>query len=405
MFTRTDLEQHPLWQVLAKVEAVLSDHSGQLRLQDPGFLNALTQLVNGIHRINKVDPWRFSKPSARLDKLSAVLTELEGALAAFEAEPEAAKFADVELRAEELRLAFNQCPHPIVTTGRMTNVTAAVELVESSSRAAIDRLREASDSEISALTSRLQELDDMVSQVNTALDETRRELALVTKQSKDIETSVTETHATQSTAFAKLVTEQQAALAEELESHRTKLESQLADSRKAAVSRVEAIRALEDQGKTLLGKISERTISHDYAAYARRQGLAAGFWTVAAAAVTIASLYLVWQKTVGHDLEPSGWEVLGLRTLLTAMIVAVAGYLSVVAGHHRDNARRAKQAQLDLNALEPYLAHLQPAEATAVRNEFARHHFLRGPGETRRGPLIVLRDHSRSDETRVPSGR
>lgn len=56
------------------------------------------------------------------------------------------------------------------------------------------------------------------------------------------------------------------------------------------------------------------------------------------------------------------------------------------ASEHRKEARYAKRTQLDLNALEPFLANMDTDRAHDLREQFAKQIFSR--------PLANSKDHS-----------
>src|SRR5690606_24237745 len=141
---------------------------------------------------------------------------------------------------------------------------------------------------------RIQAIDALAAAVETRLDEAQNGISLLATQSKDIEASITETLGTQSTAFAKMLASLQASFTAELDSHKEQLATQLSEAKKETGVVSAQLEEMAAEGSTLLGKMSERAISRDYATYAKNQGWAAVAWTLLAAAVATFSLWFVW---------------------------------------------------------------------------------------------------------------
>ena len=77
------------------------------------------------------------------------------------------------------------------------------------------------------------------------------------------------------------------------------------------------------------------------------------------------------------------------KSTASAAILGAAGFMGREAAGHRREARDAKRTQLDLNAMEPFLANLSPEHAETLRKDIAQRIFHR--------PLANLRRNTRFD--------
>lgn len=130
----------------------------------------------------------------------------------------------------------------------------------------------------------------------------------------------------------------------------------------------------ERRGNDLLGALAGRAMASGYGKYADDQRRAADW--LRRGAVTFGAVAILWSVGVAVFALNSAFEwVLLLRFLAAVPILAIALYLGEQSGKHRDTERQARRSELELAALDPYLASLEPVKRSEVKEKLADRMF------------------------------
>lgn len=135
----------------------------------------------------------------------------------------------------------------------------------------------------------------------------------------------------------------------------------------------------EAQSQKVLSAVGVNATATDYGEYANEQAKAADKWRIwAVVALSIAALaFLVAAAAsffgLGTDLD--WWQVV-FQKLGAPVGAAAVGYVLIrESAQHRREERSARQVQLTLTALEPFIANLPPNQQERIRVETARRIF------------------------------
>lgn len=140
----------------------------------------------------------------------------------------------------------------------------------------------------------------------------------------------------------------------------------------------------EEQSRNVLAAVGVNATASDYEAYATAQAKIADRWRIAAVvAFTIAAFYFLTAAGMsffGFGGELTWWEMVFQKIGAPGGAAAVGYFLQRESAQHRKQEREAKQVQLTLTALEPFIANLEPVEQRSIRMDTARDIFTRKRG-------------------------
>ncbi|MGV8912832.1 MAG: hypothetical protein ACOH14_09490 [Rhodoglobus sp.] len=197
-------------------------------------------------------------------------------------------------------------------------------------------------------------------------------------------------------SVAEVITEQQKArLDEALTSHQEKFSDAqeqrsekwvelVASNQKLIDEHMVQMAVHQEQSRSVLAAVGVNATASDYAAYAAEQARIANKWRVGAVvAFSAAALYFLTAVSISYfgiapDLE--WWEVAVQKIGAPGGAAAVGYFLQREAGQHRQQEREARQVQLTLTALEPFIANLPTEEKRIIRMDTARELFTKQRG-------------------------
>lgn len=279
---------------------------------------------------------------------------------------------------------------PATGTTRLTGLGSRAEKVEAAFKALNERL----DERLSEVETQLSKQSETIA---TALNEHKAALAEQRKQfkkhieEKTAELQVELTRLREAARDADSIIEQQKTrLDSALSSHQEKFSSAqdertekwsalLADNEAKLQEYLAVMREHEEQSRNVLSVVGVNATATDYGAYANAQKEAANRWRIGAViALSIAAtafLLVVGAPLFGVGGDSEWWEV-ALQKLGAPVGAAAVGYVLIrESGQHRKEERSARQVQLTLTALEPFIANLPEPQKERIRVETARRIF------------------------------
>ena len=132
----------------------------------------------------------------------------------------------------------------------------------------------------------------------------------------------------------------------------------------------------EEQSRKVLSAVGVNSTATDYGEYANKQADVADRWRVGAVvALSVAAAAFLGAAAasffgLGTDLD--WWQVVFQKVGAPAGAAAVGWFLARESGQHRAQERRARQVQLTLTALEPFIANLPVEDQQSIRADTAR---------------------------------
>jgi hypothetical protein len=172
------------------------------------------------------------------------------------------------------------------------------------------------------------------------------------------------------TAFHDAQTERAEQWKEEVRELEEKRDAALKELRDSAQSALAALEADKAKSAKLLGIISERGLGHGYQKVANEERTTSRFWhgiaigsmlgligfAIAAFVATLTDTSLEWPKVAG-------------RIFVAATFGIATAYAARQADKHRDAERRNRRLELELAALDPFIAPLEAKEQIEVKKK------------------------------------
>lgn len=378
-----NFEAYGLWGLCDEVQSLINRAIENADSGEFLSLHRLSEAVNEIASLRHISAWRFPNDGAP-QALHAQLESVKLPLLALVEEPEISRSDDIEAHLLHISANLLNCPSPIMSSEYLEDLAGLTEKYRTGIAGAIQRARQstldvevelqkvvtAKDTAIDALNEQIEDLKYTIADEKTA----------VSAQASRLDTALT----TNSTAFTTKMTAWQESLETDRKEAKAKGEQQLLASQNEAEQHIGQLEALEEKARNLTEATARHSISAEYGTHAKKLSLAANLWSISAVLLAVGGLIaLVFMINGIEDLTPA--EAIW-KTSVSALTVAIATYMGREAAGHRKDARDAKRMQLDLNALEPFLANMEEETAQALRERFAKQIFSR--------PMANSKDHA-----------
>src|SRR6185312_10005531 len=253
-------------------------------------------------------------------------------------------------------------------TRALTDDIAAAERELAELRSAIERTREASEAEAAArvaeLTGRLEAIgasaDGHSQRVSSLIERVDNEFASA-QRTRDDEFRQAESQRADRFDAASTTAEQRVG----------KLVAQLEADAGSGLARVEAVRAKVDDLYEIITKKGTAGAFHDEAKVERR---AANTWRLVAVALGLLAITAAFLGAFVIRVSDESWPHLVAKLAVTVGIGTVAAYAGTQSARHRHREEAAKQLELDLTAIGPFLEEIsdEGGKRDEVRAEFVR---------------------------------
>ncbi|MBF8706252.1 hypothetical protein IR016_05540 [Pseudomonas putida] len=225
--------------------------------------------------------------------------------------------------------------------------------------------------------------DDLIAELNEASEKSQ----LLAKKLEEATESAAKERAEASAAVAKL--EQaftqtegarqlafETAVAEQREKHKAEIEHQAYVASKT----LEELNTFRDEAARIVQVVGNIGVTGNYQRIATTEGKSANFWrwiTVAifgtGIAIAMATFYKFWHEPFTQD---SAISVL-IRLFYAIIITSPAIYTARESARHRTNADRARQTELELASIGPFIELLPEDSKVAIRTELTSSYFGR----------------------------
>lgn len=403
-----ELKDHPIWATRDGVLSAITDvreHADGPALEQIGLLH---EALAAIERLADVPAWRFPVRGC-LSDLDSALTQTRSTLQQVANSPASyagSLAANLTAHLDTIATRLIACPVPAVTSGHMKGIAAAATEYRALVSDAMDRVQgklaesqetvreiDNESKEIAALaTAALEDLKNVIAQSKSEVTQQASRLdAAISTSTVSFTTKLNEWQTEFDTALHAV----KATAGEQVAAVDVEAAKQRVAHQEAADESITKLKELEAQARNLVGVTARNAISTEYAQYARRQGGAATFWSVMTVIAAIAGF--VYITTLLRNFDGVTVAEAVFKSTTSAAILGAAGFMGREAAGHRREARDAKRTQLDLNALEPFLATLAPENAETLRTQFAHRIFHRPLANSRRGLQLSRTPEVESD--------
>ncbi|GAA4513838.1 coiled-coil domain-containing protein [Brevibacterium yomogidense] len=252
-----------------------------------------------------------------------------------------------------------------VINERLTELTAEVEQIKATATASLEQhqsdLSEKRAEHATTLEEMSTELKTKFEELDEALDEAD---GTIEQQKTRLDSALT----SHQEAFMKLQEELSQEWKERLSSSDGQLQAHVA-----------AMEQYEEESRQVLSAVGVNATATDYGRYANEQSLAANRWRIGAVvALSIAAVAFLAAASlsffgIGTNLD--WWQVVVQKVGAPAGAAALGYLLLQESGQHRKEERAARQVQLTLTALEPFIANLPAKQQELIRVETAQSIF------------------------------
>jgi hypothetical protein len=377
-----DFDAYTLWAVCDEVQGLVEKALKNVDQSEFNALHRLSEAVAAVADLRNVPAWRF--PNA--GSAQALHTQLESVKAPLQAvmeDPEASIRDEIEAHLVQISANLLSSPAPVTSPHYVAELSVLTEKYKEGIGSALDRARKASVDAENELQKVVEAKDKAIATLTEQLEDLKAsiasEKASVSAQATRLDTALT----TNNTAFTTKMTDWQSTWDEGLKDARKSADQQILDSAERADAHVARLMVLEEQSRKLTEATARNSISTEYGAHAQQQNRAATIWSVCAVFLAVAGLVALFVMVNGIS-ELTAPEAIW-KSSVSALTLAIATYMGREAAGHRKDARDAKRTQLDLNALEPFLANMDEDTAHDLREQFAKQIFSR--------PLANSKDH------------
>lgn len=377
----SEYQEHPLWEAVSGLGAAL-EAAPEPDGDDLHKVQRVRAVYDELDQRRELNPYLMD--SALLDQAQTATEAVRTAMAAYADDPEgaAAQLDTAVAQTAQVLTGLRTWPQPPADTATKATKAAASRFHNTVDEM-LGTLRERAD----GLAERLDEVDEQGQERTAAAKEEFARLQTAIEQANaEVQTlagRLTEQIETQRSSFETEATTRSEAFDAEVEKLRekakehadelTRLSKEAQDEQAAKADElIKSLEQREDRARKLLDATSRHVIAGDYGKWAARQATAAIRWTVAAVVIglgTAAALLYALEgasnDSIQFTLYKTGISVIGL---------IIAGYCARQAAEHRREERVAKRLHLDLNALEPFLEHVE--DPAALRTEVARRVFV-----------------------------
>ncbi len=245
-------------------------------------------------------------------------------------------------------------------------------IIEGLSAGASETMRQL-NSERDKLAARLQEVDaqavDLKSRLEVMAESAARERAEASAAVAKLEQ-----------AFAGKETERAAAFEAALGRIRTDYATLEQSTKDEAAALIRGLENLKEDAAKIVHVVGNIGVTGNYQRIANDEATKADFWRWAtvfffAGGVTLAgaTFYRFW----GEPITPDSIWAIAVRLLYAIAITAPAWYTARESARHRTNSDRARQTELELASLGPFIELLPPEKKIAIREEMTKIYFGR----------------------------
>lgn len=394
------LFEHPVWQSIDAARSTVESASKSLAQADEAESAArLLRVIDYARsRLQQADTYLVA-PSA-VDQIQSPLNAIASEISSFVSNADVGHITNAHQHAESAINAASTLPvissasdlediqsaaqtyrgalenQATLATERLATLEQTISATEAAATAQADRIT-AQDTRIDSVVSDAQAQllavqNEGQTAMNSAVAEVKAQATeAVTQATQDVKLA-TDAAATEFKAAGEAA---ETAATTALDAFQTKANNVLAEAQTETQEHLVNIEELEQKAIRTVGTIGRTALSGGYKLAADEEDKEANKlrkWALIALA--IASVISLAAATAGFFFDVS-WETLVTKTFVALPLLLFAGYAASESGKHRQQARIARQIELQLASIDSYLADLPPEEQVAVKQRLADRFF------------------------------
>lgn len=271
---------------------------------------------------------------------------------------------------------------PTLQAGDSTQLADAVNQATQAARDAIQQLATQRDALMvrqTALTQQVQESQTRLESLTESVAKQKAEAASVVAV---VQQMYAEKEAERVVAFSTML--------QELRADFAKLQT---ESEKTQSERLESLKTSQEQAAQIVQVVGNTGITGNYQKIANAEGKQANTWrwiTIAFFASGIALAGATFWKFWHEPFSPeTAWSVL-IRLMYAVAITSPAWYTAKESARHRSNADRARQTELELASLGPFIELMPEEKKHQIREELTKRYFgNQTPEHTVESPISI----------------
>jgi hypothetical protein len=256
---------------------------------------------------------------------------------------------------------------PTLQMGDSGQLVEVVNQATQAARDAVQQLVTQRDTLIVRQTALTQQVQDSQARLESLTESVAKQKAEAASVVAVVQQMYAEKEAERSTTFT--------ALLQELKADFAMLQ---ADSERTQSERLESLRTSQEQAAQIVQVVGNTGITGNYQKIANAEGKQANSWrwmTIAFFASGIAIAGATFWKFWNEPFSPeTAWSVL-IRLMYAIAITAPAWYTAKESARHRSNADRARQTELELASLGPFIELMPDEKKHQIREELIKRYF------------------------------
>jgi hypothetical protein len=258
-------------------------------------------------------------------------------------------------------------------------VRGVVARVVGSADSELSRIQEEADTGREAMAQAREEFTAQVTATSAELTQVRQDVQQQTTRLEQAlathETQFGQTERERASAFDAAERER-ASAASEARNAATAEFAATADALKGtATVTLDDLARLKKEAEELVGAIGVSGVAAGYNESAKREKAIADRWRIATVSVAaFAALVLASALLIDHAAAGS-WQRLATRLVVAVSFAGLAAYCGRQSEAHRKIERRARERQLQLAALNPYLANMPDDDSVKLKLQLAPGYF------------------------------
>lgn len=271
---------------------------------------------------------------------------------------------------------------PELQTEGSSNFADIFEQATQASRDSIQQLTAQRDALMLRQAALSQQVQDAQTRLETLTESVSKQKADAASVVAVVQQMYAEKEAERVSAFSTML--------QELRAEFAKLQ---VDSEKTQSQRLESLKTSQEQAAQIVQVVGNTGITGNYQKIANAEGQQANAWrwiTVALFAFGIAiagaTFWKFWHAPFSTE---SAWSVL-IRLIYAVAITAPAWYTAKESARHRSNADRARQTELELASLGPFIELMPEEKKHQIREELTKRYFGNQAQEHTADPPISI---------------
>jgi urate oxidase len=237
------------------------------------------------------------------------------------------------------------------------------------------------------LEEHLVEIRSRMDAITDSIDATEQHIARIEGKADQIDTRLDNVISTHEHHFSKAQNERASTWETELRDSRKEFVEELG---RAVERSTETLQNQEQSGKRVLERLDELKTDAEnvvgavgtaatanwYKNHADEQQTSANHWRWIATGLFVSAFAVTVAWVLVFEADEHTWSESLLKATLTVSLLAAAGYAVRESSHHLDAEFRARNVELKLRALNPFIANLEEEKRLALTADAARQIFI-----------------------------